>query len=75
MPKQKSASDRLREWMTKERVTQAQFARDIERHDSFVSHLLAGRRLPSLRLAATIERHTGIPSSAWAASPPEKRAA
>lgn len=35
-------------------------------HFSFISHLLAGRRRPSLNNAVKIERISGIPVAAWA---------
>lgn len=47
---------------------QSDAARYLEFDEPYVSVLLSGKRSPGLANAVRIERHTGIPVEAWAAS-------
>lgn len=61
----KSGIEQLREWMTRRVFTQRDTARHFGWDETFLSHLLAGRRGPGLATAVKIERETGIPVEAW----------
>jgi transcriptional regulator with XRE-family HTH domain len=56
----------LREWLYQKRETQTWLAEQLGISGSFLSDLLHGKRVPSLRLAARIEKLTGIPAIAFA---------
>lgn len=65
---------RLAAWMRSTRTTQTRLAAQIECHETFVSHVLRGRRSPGLLIAAKIEVLTAswsegpIRAAEWAAS-------
>ena len=63
-----NAAERLHAYITRQRLNQAEFAREMGFSEPFVCQILNGTRRPSLSKAATIEAITGIPASAWAAS-------
>ena len=59
-------TDRLASYLLRAKVPQAALARMLGVSPGMVSHILSGRRTPSLVLASKIERLTGIPARAWA---------
>ena len=62
----RTGADQLRSWIQRQGFKhQADAADALGIHFTFVSHLLAGRRVPSLGKAVKIERVTGIPAEAW----------
>lgn len=65
-----SAVERFRGWFERAQLSAAEVARDLGVDASYVSHLRAGRRVPSLVIAARIEQLTGIPARAWVTSEP-----
>lgn len=60
--------EQLKDWMRRRGFTQADAARYIEEDEPTLSRLMTGKQVPGLRKAIRIERHTGIPVEAWAAS-------
>lgn len=62
----KAAATQLREWIERRGIQQNEAADILGIDQSFVSHILSGRRTPGLRRAVKIERITGIPVSSWA---------
>lgn len=44
-------------------------ARNLEMHNTTISHLIAGRRKPSLQMAVYLERVFDIPCPAWLEPP------
>lgn len=58
---------KLRHFMTENGIKQADFAASIGATQGLVSRLIGGTALPSLKLAARIERVTGgaVPASSW----------
>lgn len=60
--------EQLRDWMRRRGFKQSDAARYLEFDEPYVSVLLSGKRSPGLANAVRIERHTGIPVEAWAAS-------
>jgi HTH-type transcriptional regulator/antitoxin HigA len=62
----KAAATQLREWIDRQGIRQNEAAFRLGIDQSFVSHILGGRRTPGLRRAVKIERITGIPAAAWA---------
>lgn len=63
-----SGAEQLRDWMTRRGFNQVETSVFFGFHESFVSLLLSGTRMPSLDNAVKIERLTGIPVVAWASS-------
>ncbi len=63
-----SGPEQLKDWMRRRGFTQADAARYMGCDESFVSMLMSGRRGAGLTNAIKIERLTGIPVEAWAAS-------
>jgi len=61
-----NAAERLRAYLNRNRLNQAEFAREVGLSEPFVCQLLNGTRQPSLTKAAILEGVTGIPASAWA---------
>ena len=61
----KSAAAQLREWIDRRGYRQNEAAGMLGIHETFISHLLSGRRTPGLDRAVKIERLTGIPAGAW----------
>lgn len=62
------ARERLREWITRSRLTQREAAKLLGIHYTFLSQILnrSGRkRSPALATAVRIEQVTGIPVEAW----------
>lgn len=57
----------LSRYMTEHKLTDAQFAERIGKDRSLVNRLRRGRALPTLEVAALIERHTGgaVPMQTW----------
>lgn len=64
----------LARWRLAAGLTHAALARRLGVSLATVGHLLAGRRRPSVTLAARIERETGIPARTWARGEPRRRA-
>lgn len=60
--------EQLRDWMRRRGFTQADAARYLEYNTPLISKLLAGTHNPGLKNAIHMERLTGIPVEAWAAS-------
>lgn len=60
--------EQLKDWMRRRGFTQADAARYFGCDESFVSMLMSGRRGAGLTNAIRIERLTGIPVEAWAAT-------
>lgn len=65
MPGAKGAA-RLRVWLDKHKMTQREFAAFAQMHWSYVNHLLAGKKKPSLAVAVNLHALTGIPTDCWA---------
>ncbi len=65
MSNESTAGARLQDWLCRAGLTQQAFADELGVTQGQVSNLMAGRRTPSLDLAAAIERRTGIPASSW----------
>lgn len=61
------AMTKLDQYLSDQRIRQADFARLLEVRQATVSRLAAGQQLPSLRLAIRIERVTGgaVPANSW----------
>jgi transcriptional regulator with XRE-family HTH domain len=59
---------RLQAWLKAAKISQAEMARRCEYDRSNFHRVLNGNLMPSLSLAARIERETGgaIPAAAWA---------
>lgn len=55
----------LAEWIARARVKKGEAAAQIGISASELSHLLSGRRRPTLPLAVDIEEVTGIPAASW----------
>jgi plasmid maintenance system antidote protein VapI len=62
----KSGAEQLKDWMHRRRFMQKEAAEHLGFDVTYVSHLVAGRRVPGLDNALVIERETGIPVEAWA---------
>lgn len=63
-----SGPEQLRDWMRRRGFTQADAARYLEYTESLMSRILNGGYNPGLKNAIHLERLTGIPVEAWAAS-------
>jgi len=61
----KSGPDQLRDWMHRRRFLQREAADYLGFDETFVSHLVNGKRTPGLDNAIIMERKTGIPVEAW----------
>lgn len=48
-----------------ERPVQREVARRLAIHESYLSYLISGRRMPSIKLATRIQKQLGIPVVAW----------
>lgn len=68
MTAMQAGPEQLKDWMRRRGFTQADAARYLVCDESFVSMLMSGRRGAGLANAIKIERLTGIPVEAWAAS-------
>ena len=55
----------LREFFSSSELTQAELARMIGDYPQTISHLLAGRRSPTLAQALGIEKYTGVYATEW----------
>lgn len=55
----------LRQFFNRGEMTQADLARAINIYPQQLSHILAGRRVPTLQQAAGIESLTHIPATVW----------
>ena len=64
----KSGPEQFKDWMHRRRFMQKEAADYLGWHESYVSHLLSGKRLPGLDNALRLERLSGIPVEAWASS-------
>lgn len=65
----KPGAELLRDWMERTGYgKQADVAELLGMHESFLSMLLSGKRVPKLTNAVKIERLTGIPVAAWTLS-------
>lgn len=62
----------LKQWVERRGYSQVEAAEILGLHESFMSMLVRGHRIPSLTNAIRIERLTGIPVSAWASSAVDK---
>jgi transcriptional regulator with XRE-family HTH domain len=58
---------KLRDFLTSERIPQIQFADRLGVRQATISRLCSGEGVPSLELAARIERETGgaVPMNSW----------
>jgi plasmid maintenance system antidote protein VapI len=63
-----SGASLLRDWIRRRRINQVEAAVELGFHESFMSMLVNGRRVPSLDNALMIEEATGIPVKAWSSS-------
>lgn len=70
-----TAAERLREWRTTEKVSQAQFAEMVGVGQTTISNLEQGERNPGLSLGLAIEMVTGIKASLWPKPVKRRRAA
>jgi len=61
----KAAATQLREWIQRRGIPQNEAAGLLGIDETYVSHILSGRKTPGLRRAAAIERITGIPIASW----------
>lgn len=64
----KSGADQLRAWLRRSGLTQRQCAAELGVHESFMTLMLSGARLPGRNLAVKIDRLMGIPVAAWVSS-------
>ena len=55
---------RLEDYLKQHKLTQREFARRIGRSRSYVSMMMRGRKVPSLRTTNLIEEETGAVASA-----------
>ena len=55
----------MREFFSSSELTQAELARMIGDYPQTISHLLAGRRSPTLAQALGIEKYTGVYATEW----------
>jgi len=68
---------KLRDWLRKSKMSDAEFARRINRHPAMVLHLAAGTRRPSLETIEAIARETGgaVMANDWVGiAKPKKKA-
>ena len=63
-----SGAAQLTDWLRRRGFTQADAARYLEFDAPYVSVLVSGARTPGLANAIKLERLTGIPVEAWAAT-------
>ncbi|WP_375194673.1 helix-turn-helix domain-containing protein [Sphingobium sp.] len=70
-------STALQDYMDRKKVTDADLSAKIGRDRSIVSRIRRGKMLPSLEIAAAIERATGgkVPMKSWVQVPAEQDAA
>lgn len=61
----KSGPEQLKDWMHRRRFLQREAAEYLGFDETFVSHLVNGKRSPGLDNAIILERRTGIPVEAW----------
>ena len=61
----KSGPQQLKDWMIRRKFLQRETADHLGFHETFISQLLNGARVPGLENAIHIERETGIPVEAW----------
>lgn len=66
-------AEQLKGWIARSHFTQREAAAHFEWDETFISHLVSGRRIPALTNAITIQRKTGIPVEAWVSSPLDSR--
>jgi plasmid maintenance system antidote protein VapI len=64
----KTGATLLRDWIARRRINQVEAAQELGFHESFISMLVNGQRMPSLDNALHIEGLTGIPVKAWSSS-------
>lgn len=57
--------ERLRQWISRSKLTQLEAASVIGMDHTQLSHILMGRRRPGLDTAVKIEQATGIVVEAW----------
>ena len=65
--------DQLAAWLDRAKVSQADLAKRVGVTGASLSRILSRKQTPSLRVAAALERETGIPASAFVV--PERAAA
>jgi len=70
-----SGREQLADWIERRGFSQREAATYFGWHETFISKILLGYRLPGLAAAVKIERHTGIPVTAWVPSEHDKPAA
>jgi transcriptional regulator with XRE-family HTH domain len=61
-----SGAYRLREYLKRQRLTQAAAAAEMGLSDAHLSEILSGKSYPSLDASVRIQKITGIPASAFA---------
>lgn len=61
----KSGAAQLKDWMIRRRFLHREAAEHLGFHETFISQLVNGARIPGLENAIAIERETGIPVEAW----------
>ena len=64
----KHGIEQFKDWMARRGFSQREAAEFLGWHDTYICHVLKGRRVPDLTNAVRIERMTGIPVSAWVPS-------
>ena len=67
-----SGAQQLKDWMHRRRFMQREAAAYFGWHETYISQLVNGTRMPGLDNAIKIERETGIPVEAWASSKPNE---
>lgn len=58
----------LREWLTRSRMSQKDFAAKLDVTEPYLSQILSGLRRPKLEILMAIEAETGVPVESWAAT-------
>jgi len=62
----------LAAWLATTETSQRAMARQLDLGPSTVQAWMSGRKRPSLAVATSIERVTGVPATSWA-EPPRKK--
>jgi plasmid maintenance system antidote protein VapI len=65
----------LKAWIKRRHSTQRETANYLGWHETYVSQLITGARVPELDNAIKIERFTGIPVEAWMSTEQDRNAA
>lgn len=64
----KSGVEHFKGWLERMRFNQRQAAAYFGWDETFISHILSGKRTPGLANAVKIEELTGIPARTWVSS-------